>query len=82
MASANVRISPEAHTILQQLAKEEGKPMQSILDQALESYRREKFLRGANADYAALKKDPRAWKDELGDRKVWERALKDGIDKE
>ena len=56
--------------------------MQSILDSAIERYRRERFLRGANADFARLKRDPKAWKQELRDRELWDRTLADGISKE
>ena len=57
----NVRISARAHELLRQLAEEEQRSMQSILDRALERYRRERFLRGASADFAALKQDPKSW---------------------
>ncbi len=57
-------------------------PMQAILDKAIERYRRETFLRAANADYAALRRSPKAWKNELRERKIWEQTLADGIEKE
>jgi hypothetical protein len=70
--SPNVRISPRAHELLRQLAEEEQQSMQSVLDRALERYRREKFLRAANADFEALRCDPEAWKEELQERESWE----------
>lgn len=76
---ANVRISPHAHALLRQLAKEENEPMSAVLDKVLEHYRREKFLRGANADFAALKRDPKAWNEELAERALWEQTLVDGL---
>jgi len=79
---ANVRISPHAHALLRQLAQEEDESMQAVLDKAIEHYRREKFLRDANADFAALKRNPKAWKEELKERDVWEQALSDGLAKE
>jgi hypothetical protein len=78
----NVRISPRAHDLLRQMAVEEQRSMQSVLDRALEHYRREKFLRAANADFAALRDDPNAWKDELSERERWEQTLGDGLAKE
>jgi hypothetical protein len=78
----NVRISPRAHELLRQLAEEERESMQSVLDRAIERYRREKFLRGANADFAALKSDPKAWKQEQRDRDLWETTVADGISSE
>ena len=53
--------------------------MQAVLDRAVERYRREKFLRGANADYAALKRSSKAWNEELRERKLWEQTLTDGL---
>jgi len=77
----NVRIRAHTHALLRQLAREAGESMQAILDQAVERYRREKFLRAANADFAALRSNPKAWKEELRERQVWEQTLADGLDK-
>jgi len=79
---ANVRISPHAHALLRQLAQEEDESMQAVLDKAIEHYRREKFLRDANADYAALRRNPKAWKEELKERALWEQTLSDGLAEE
>ena len=75
----NVRISSRAHRLLQQLAKEADESMQAILDKAIESYRREQFLRAANRDYAALRRNPKGWKQELRERELWEQTLADGL---
>jgi len=64
------------------MAEEEQQSMQSVLDRAIERYRREKFLRAANADFEALRNDPRAWKEELRERDLWEQTLADGLAKE
>ena len=55
--------------------------MQAVLDNAIERYRRERFLHAANADFAALKKNPKAWKEELRERGLWEQTLADGLAK-
>ena len=75
----NVRISPHAHDLLRQLAQEEQQSMQSVLDRALERYRRDAFLRAANSDFAALQQDHKAWKVELDEREIWEQTVADGI---
>jgi hypothetical protein len=62
--------------------EEEQRSMQSILDDAIERHRREKFPRAANADFGALKRDGKAWKQELRDRELWERTVADGIFRE
>lgn len=56
--------------------------MQSVLDRALERYRRERFLRAANADFTALKQDAKSWKQELRERELWEQTSSDGSPKE
>ena len=56
--------------------------MQSVLDRALEGYRRDRFLRAANADFAALRDDPNAWKAVLRERELWEQTSADGLAKE
>jgi hypothetical protein len=76
-----VRISPHAHELLRRLAEEESESMQAVLDKAIERYRRERFLRAANDDYATLQRDPKAWKQELQEREVWEGTSSDGLEK-
>ena len=56
--------------------------MQSVLDKALERYRRERFLRAANADVEALKRQPKVWAEYIRERELWERTLPDGLEKE
>ena len=53
--------------------------MQAVLDKAIERYRRERFLQSANADFAALKTHPNAWREELRERELWEPTLADGL---
>jgi hypothetical protein len=78
----NVRISPRSRELLRQLAEEEKRSMQSVLDRALDRYRRDKFLRAANADFAALQRDAKAWEQELRERELWEPTVGDGISAE
>lgn len=83
VGSANVtptvRISPRSHALLRQIADEEQKTMQTILDEAIEHYRRERFLCAANAEFAALKRDSKAWREELRERQLWEQTTADGL---
>ena len=77
MQSRTVRIRKETQTILRELAVSEGKPMQTILDYAIEEYRRQRFLQEANVAYAALRNAPKAWKAELAERKEWDATMAD-----
>jgi hypothetical protein len=80
MSEPMISISEPSLRILRDLAAETGKTEQAILSQALEDYRRKVFFEGLAADYAALKADPRAWEEELAERKLWETTLMDGLD--
>lgn len=55
---ATVRISNRGRDLLGQLAQDTGATMTDVLDAALESYRRQEFLKQANLAYAALADDP------------------------
>ena len=52
-----------------------------VLYRVIEQYRRVRFLRGANTDYEALRRDPKAWKEERRERALWEQNLADGLEK-
>lgn len=80
MASVTVRISREAKEILQRLAAQSGKKLQTILDEAIEAYRRQCFLEEANAAFAALQADTDAWQEELEERATWDKTLGDGLE--
>jgi predicted DNA-binding protein len=75
----NIRITRRSKAVLRALAKKDGKPMQAVLDEAIEHYQRERFLDEVNAAYATLRKNPKAWKDELAERAAWDKTLTDGL---
>ena len=78
--STTVRISSSALRCLQQLAKATGRSQTSLVEEAVEELRRKKIFEEANRAFAALKADPKAWADELEERKAWEATLGDGQD--
>jgi predicted transcriptional regulator len=82
MASVMVRVDPECRDLLRRISKETGKSAGVILREAMEDYRRKEFLRGVNEDFARLRKDKRAWKEELAERKAWDAVLLDGLEPE
>ncbi len=77
--ASTVRISETSHRALRDLAESEKAPLQTVLERAIENYRRQRFLETANRMYAALRADRAAWKQEMGERAVWERAVDDGL---
>ncbi len=78
----NIRISPRSKAVLRTLAKQEGKPMQAVLDEAIEHYQRDKFLDDVNAAFTNLRSNPKAWKEEQAERALWDKTLNDGLGKE
>ncbi len=55
--------------------------MQTVLNEAIDSYRRQKFLEEANAAFAALRSDPEAWREEQQERDLWDLAGEDGLER-
>jgi len=49
---------------------------------AAERQRRKEFLQAAEECYARLRKDPKAWQEELEERAVWETTLLDGLEED
>jgi hypothetical protein len=52
--------------------------MTEVLDKAIDLYRRQRFLEGLNADFAALRKQEAMWKEELAERESWDATVADG----
>jgi predicted DNA-binding protein len=78
----NIRISPRSKATLRELAEHDGRPMQNVLDEAIEQYRRDRFFRDLDEGYARLQADPKAWQEELDERRLWDATLADGLDSE
>jgi hypothetical protein len=78
----NIRISPVSKVTLRKLAEHEGRPMQSVLDSAIEQYRRDTFFRELDESYARLQADPKAWQEELDERRLWDSTASDGLETE
>ena len=72
--TTTVRLSQLTHRKIKRLAEESGASIQLVLDQAVELYRRQRFLEDANRAFAALKSNPEAWDEELAERALWDAA--------
>lgn len=79
MASETVRIRPETHAKLRDIANSTGQSMPDVLEQAVETLRRVRVLEETNDAYAALRDDPKAWQAELAERALWEATLGDDL---
>jgi len=80
MSEVAITINKNTHEILLSLSKQSGDNLQTLLDKAVEQYRRQLFLLQANQAFATLRKDELLWQDELNERQEWDQTLSDGID--
>jgi predicted transcriptional regulator len=80
MTTTTIRVSTRTRDLLQQLAHQSGVSMQSVLEHALEEYRRQQLLEATNAAYAALHADAEAWGDLERERSEWDQNLTDGLE--
>jgi hypothetical protein len=78
--AANVRIQPDTYAKLRSLAKDAGVTMPEVLAEAVNELFRKRFIEECNAAYARLRADPKAWKEELEERALWDRTLADGLE--
>jgi hypothetical protein len=79
MGHTTVRISDSAREILREMSQSEGRPMQALLEEAVETLRRKRFLEEVNAAYASLRADAKAWAAVERERREWDRTLLDGL---
>jgi hypothetical protein len=79
MGNSTVRISASAHRVLREMAKAERRPMLTLLDEAVETLRRQRFLTDVNLAYASLRADPEAWRGIEDERRAWDVTLPDGL---
>ena len=82
MVSLTVRIGEESYKALREIAARSGESMQVVLAKAIEEYRRKSFLENANAAFANLRRDTKAWHREQEERSAWDMTLRDGKEKD
>ena len=80
MPEIAITINQNTHEVLLRLSKQSGDNLQTLLDKAVEQYRRQLFLLQANQAFVALRKNELLWQDELNERQEWDRTLTDEID--
>jgi hypothetical protein len=78
MQTTTIRISEASRRILREISRRDKKPMQAVLEQAIEAYRRQTFLVGLSADFAALRENEPEWQAEKAERASWDITLADG----
>jgi hypothetical protein len=78
--ATNVRIQPKTYAKLRQLAQQAGATMPEVLADAIDQLYRKRFIDECNRAYARLRANPKAWKEELEERKAWDVTLADGLE--
>jgi len=56
--------------------------MQAVLEEAIEHYRRQRFVDEVNTAYARVREDEVAWGEIVEERETWEGTVGDGLDDE
>ena len=80
MPGSTIRISKSAQGLLHEIARKEGTSMLAVLEKALREYHQKQFFDAVNQAYAALRKDPKKWHEEIEERKAWDTTLGDGLE--
>lgn len=76
------RISSRSDKIIQEMSLLTGNSKIEIIELALLNYRRIERMRLFNKAYSDLRKDKKAWKEELQEREQLEGTLFDGLEEE
>jgi hypothetical protein len=74
-----VRINPGTHRALVALAEQCDCSLQQALEEAIEQQRRRLLVERANAAYATLRADKKAWKNWKRELQQFDATLGDGI---
>lgn len=78
MSSIQVRINENTHNVIKGIAREIGESMQSVVEHAVERYKREIFLENLNRDFELVRNNESDWAAELEERELWAVTLNDG----
>lgn len=75
--STTIRVSDEAKRRIAALARETGRAMTELLDEAVEALERRVFFETLNERYRLLRSDPVAWAEIEAERRGLEGHLRD-----
>jgi hypothetical protein len=75
-----VRIDDRVTTTLRELARNERRPIEEIVRDALELYQKEQFWQAVEQSLARLRADPVAWQDYEDEIRLLEGGSMDGLE--
>lgn len=79
---STVRVDEHLHTMLRSIARQEGRSIGSVIEDAVERYRREKFWASVQDGYARLQADPEQWAAYQQEIDLWDTMAGDGLEGE
>ena len=79
MGEESVPLSERTRQTLLELSRSVDEPMQTVLDRAVEEYRRRHFLERVQLAYGSLREDPKAWGEMQAEQRAWDGTLADGL---
>jgi hypothetical protein len=79
MSELTIDISETTHKTLLQLAQSSGDDLVTIMDRAVENYRRYVFLVQADRAFTTLKQNEELWQEEIAERQAWDVTIADGV---
>ncbi len=75
--TTTIRVAITDRDAAQELAKQTGQSQMDVVHAALEVYRRQLLLASMNQGFAALRRDPAAWEEEMAEREGWDITIGD-----
>ena len=78
MSTTTIRVPTETRDTLSEMARQSGLSMQSVIERAVELYKRQQMLAAINDAYAAVSNDQVAWSALEAERSEWDVTLVDG----
>ncbi|ACM61101.1 hypothetical protein B0S90_2346 [Caldicellulosiruptor bescii] len=75
------RYDGESFKSLKKLSEQLNQPMQKIIQEALEEYKKKVILSATAEAFIVLKGNSKLWQEEIEERQLWENTLGDGIEK-
>lgn len=76
-ATTTIRVAITDRNAAHDLAKQTGQSQMEVVHEALEAYRRQLLLGSMNQGFAALRRDPAAWEEEMAEREGWDISMSD-----
>lgn len=81
-SSAVVKVKPQTHARLLDIAREDDRSMGDVISDLLDRYETERFWAGVKQDIAALEADPDARAQYDAELDAWDSTVGDGLENE